>query len=269
MTRLRDGNITQMSILSDFEDRVASAVEGLFAGAFRSPVQPAEIAKALARAMDDRTAVGVGKVYAPHAYTVALSADDDDKLGSFRPTLAGELATFLTGHATERGYTLAARPAIAFTVHRDLRLGRFRVAASEEELPDEVHAGERAEAPATPRTVPVAGPAGADAPQGPPGPVSPLGLATVTVSAVEHDVALRGERVCVGRLSTCDIKLADANVSREHAAFVREGAGWAIEDLDSTNGTYLNGERVTHARLRDGDVISVGASELTYHEPRG
>jgi hypothetical protein len=258
-----------MSILSDFEDRIASAVEGLFAGAFRSPVQPAEIAKALGKAMDDRRAVGIGKVYVPHAYTVALSAADNESIGGFRSTLAGELATFLTGHAAEHGYTLVSRPVITFTVHDDLRLGRFRVAATDgppdvEELAEEPPVAP----PITPRAEPAAPPLKPRTQ--PPPPAAPVhGIATVTVSGIEHDVALGGERVTVGRLSSCGIKIADANVSREHAAFVREGAGWAIEDLDSTNGTYLNGERVTFERLRNGDVVAVGASELVYHEPGG
>ncbi len=254
-----------MSILSDFEDRVAAAVEGLFAGAFRSPVQPAEIAKALAKAMDDRTAVGVGKVYAPHAYTVALSAEDDDGMGVFRPTLAGELATYLSSHAAQRGYSLASKPRVTFTVHDDLRLGRFRVAASEgqpdEEAPaEEPRAAPKAEGPAS--RLPAESPAVRR-------PVQTSALATVTVAGTGPDVALTGDRVTAGRLSSSDITLSDANVSREHAAFVREGAGWAIQDLDSTNGTYVNGESVDHARLRDGDVISLGATELVYHEPRG
>lgn len=250
-----------MSILSDFEDRIASAVEGLFAGAFRSPVQPAEIAKALGKAMDDRRAVGVGKVYVPHAYTVALSQQDDEAIGGFRATLEGELATFLTGHASEQGYTLTARPVITFTTHDDLRLGRFRVAATEGPADVEELAGESAPAPASPPMKPATQPP-------PPRDTSAHPVTTVTVRGVEHDVVLGGERVTVGRIASCDIKLSDANVSREHAAFVREGAGWAIEDLDSTNGTYLNGDRVTYERLRDGDVISLGASELVYHEPR-
>lgn len=267
-----------MSILSDFEDRVASAVEGLFAGAFRSPVQPAEIAKALGKAMDDRKAVGIGKVYVPHAYTVALSAADDEGIGSFRSTLGGELSTYLTGHAAERGYTITARPVVTFTVHDDLRLGRFRVAATEG--PPDVEELDERGASAPVASAPHTGPGAADALSVPAPPLKPRtqppppadamrGISTVTVRGVEHDVVLDGERVCVGRLASCGIKLADANVSREHAAFVREGAGWAIEDLDSTNGTYLNGERVTFERLRDGDVISVGASELVYHEPKG
>ncbi len=255
-----------MSLLSDFEDRIASAVEGLFAGAFRSPIQPAEIAKGLARAMDDRKAVGIGKVYAPHIFTVALSAADDDGIGPFRPTLAGELATFLVGHAAEQGYHLASRPQITFTVHDDLKLGRIRVAAEDAPnapVPD-------AEEPVLhPVPIEPAPRINADFP----GPgqeiASPVTMATVTVSGVEHDVILTGDRVTVGRLSSCDITLADANVSREHAAFVREGDGWSVEDLGSTNGTLLNGEPTKWARLRDGDSISIGTSALTYHEPRG
>ncbi|MBN2848248.1 MAG: DUF3662 domain-containing protein, partial [Coriobacteriia bacterium] len=119
-----------MGILSDFEDRIAAGIEGVFAGAFRSPVQPVELARALARAADDGRAVGVGTVYAPTSYTVALSHDDDAKLGSFKPVLAGELATYLTDHAHERGYLLPSRPQITFATHDDLRLGRFRVSAA-------------------------------------------------------------------------------------------------------------------------------------------
>lgn len=246
-----------MSLLSDFEDRVGGAIEGLFAGAFRSPVQPAEIAKALARAMDDRRQVGVGSVYAPTRFTVQISDEDAEEFGDFTSTLAGELATFLTGHAEERGYKLTARPLIEFSVHEGLKLGRFRVAA------------EMASAPPTPepRTEPEPLPAHAEPPE-------PRGgalhvLATVTVSDLHHDIALEGERLVIGRLVECEITLTDANVSRRHAAFVREGDGWAIEDLGSTNGTRLNGEPVRHARLRDGDVVEVGATQLRFHEPRG
>jgi pSer/pThr/pTyr-binding forkhead associated (FHA) protein len=72
----------------------------------------------------------------------------------------------------------------------------------------------------------------------------------------------------VGRLESCDICLADANTSRQHAAFVAEGSGWAIEDLGSTNGTLVNGKPVDHVCLSNGDVVVVGITELVYHEPR-
>jgi hypothetical protein len=236
-----------MGILSDFEDRVAGAVEGLFAGAFRSPVQPVEIAKALARAADDGRVLGVATVYAPGAYTVALSREDDGNLGTFKPVLSGELATYLVDHARERGYHLSAKPQVGFAVHDDLKLGRFRVSAALAEAePDD-------EGPAV--RLPDAPPGGSD-------------LATVTVGEIGHDVVLDGDQIVVGRLAECQIRLTDINVSRRHAAFVPLDDGWAITDLSSTNGTVLNGERVEKARLRDGDVVEIGLTRLVYHEPR-
>ena len=246
-----------MSILSDFEDRVGGALEGMFAGVFRSPVQPVEIAKALGRAMDDGRTVGVGKVYVPGTYVVALSPQDSEKLGEFKSTLAGELATYLTDHAREHSYHLSGAPHVSFIVHRDLRLGRFRVSAelrsTEQPMPPE------AAAPRPPAAV-TQRPATST-----PGPEAPAGVASVTVGEDGHQVVLTGDRVAIGRLDECEICLADANASRRHAAFVREGDDWAIEDLDSTNGTLLNGDPVTRELLRDGDAIEIGVTRLTYH----
>lgn len=247
-----------MSILSDFEDRVGSALEGAFAGMFRSPVQPVEIAKTLGRAMDDGRTIGVGRIYAPLAYTVALSPDDAENLGSFTETLAGELASYLTGRAREHGYHLAGAPRISFVVHDDLRLGRFRVSAELAAPEPEIEPS----SPAPEAMPPVDADAWTEGADG-----SGPEIATVTVGDQEHDVLLQGERVTVGRLAGCAIRLTDANVSREHAAFVRKDGRWSIEDLGSTNGTSLNGEPVTDAPLREGDVIEIGLSRLTFHEP--
>jgi pSer/pThr/pTyr-binding forkhead associated (FHA) protein len=72
----------------------------------------------------------------------------------------------------------------------------------------------------------------------------------------------------LGRLKGCDVCLEDRNASREHAALEREGEDWVLVDLDSTNGTLLNGESVRRAVLRDSDVITVGVSELVFREGR-
>lgn len=255
-----------MTILSDFEDRVTRAVEGVFAGVFRSPVQPAEMARACAKEMDRRRKLGVGKVYAPTMYSVLLSHEDGEQLGGFSDTLAGELETYLVSYAAERSYELAARPHVRFLIDEDLKLGRFEVIGellSPEEIAEEVGP------PPGDDTYfhPDAEPAGE-----PPAPESPSGssaIPTVTVPGVEHDIALAGERMVIGRLKACDICLPDANASREHAALEREGMGWAAVDLGSTNGTLVNGEKIDRVRLLDGDVITVGITELVYHEPRG
>ncbi len=245
-----------MSILSDFEDRVANAVEGVFAGAFRSPVQPVELAKALAKAMDDGRAVGVGKVYAPVSYAIALSREDRRNLGEFTETLEGELATYLADHARERGYTLAAKPTVAFTVHDDLKLGRFRVSA--DLAPAKGAGAAREEAP-----VENASPAAVFDQE-----ANRAGPAPATVTVGDHDLVLQGPRMTIGRLRDCDICLADANVSRAHAALVFSDDAWTVEDLDSTNGTFVNGEHAGVRLLRDGDVLEIGATRLVFHAAR-
>jgi len=269
-----------VSILSDFEDRVGRAIEGVFAGVFRAPVQPAELARAAAKEMDRRRRLGVGKVYAPTLYSILLSPADGDQLGGFSKTLAGELETYLAGYAAERDYDLACRPRVRFLVDEELKLGRFEVIGellSAEDVAAEM--GDEDDAPA-PGPAPSPLPVSASAPEtptfAPTGVIQPLperapelALATVTVPGIGHDIVLTGDRMVVGRLADCAIRLEDANVSREHAAFVRDGAGWAIEDLGSTNGTLVNGEQVAQAHLSDGDVVSVGITELIYHEPRG
>jgi hypothetical protein len=325
-----------VSLLSDFEDRVGRTVEGGFARMFRSPVQPAEIAKAAGREADRRRKVGPGKIWAPTLYSVLLSPEDDENLGGFVDTLAGELETYLVGYAREHSYSLAARPIVRFIVDPALKLGRFDVIGellSAEEMEAELgpeffgkddefydpDAEETAPEPAPARNayddeVPAAiaasafaddladlgSPSGLAAVIPPviPAPAAPVrkpsqpvvrpgllfdaeasdsddlgarapGIATVTVRGVDHDVVLRGERMVVGRIASCDICIADKNTSRQHVAFNREGAGWSVEDLGSTNGTLVNGHSVDRARLRDGDVIVVGITELVYHEPRG
>jgi len=235
------GHGETMSILADFEDRLGRAVEGLFAGAFRSPVQPAEIAKTLARAMDDGRSVGIGKIYAPSAFVISLSREDAEDMGEFTPALSAELSTFLSSHAREQGYELSGEPVVEFGMNDRLKLGRFEVTA-------QMSAGDAAQSPArrgrTLRT-----------------------MATVTIDDVHHDVILKGARMVVGRLGECDICLADANVSREHAAFVAVQEGWAILDLDSTNGIFVNEHRVPKALLKDGDVVRIGLTTLVFNGP--
>lgn len=236
-----------MGILSDFEDRIAAGIEGLFAGAFRSPVQPVEIARALTRAADDGRVLGVATVYGPTSYTVAISPEDSEALGTFKPVLAGELTTYLVDHARERGYHLSARPQVSFVVHEDLKLGRFRVSASlaEPDADDEGPAVRLPDASSEAST-----------------------MATVTVGDIAHDVALQGDEVVVGRLAECQVRLSDVNVSRRHAAFIRLDDGWAITDLGSTNGTRVNGREVERVRLTDGDVVEIGLTRLVYHAPK-
>src|SRR5690606_38242027 len=85
-------------------------------------------------------------------------------------------------------------------------------------------------------------------------------------------VMLSGERIelgdaktLIGRLADCDIVITDGNTSRHHAVIQRAGTGFTVSDLGSTNGTFVNGERLAgDHRLADGDTITVGAVALRF-----
>jgi pSer/pThr/pTyr-binding forkhead associated (FHA) protein len=87
-------------------------------------------------------------------------------------------------------------------------------------------------------------------------------LVTLTFDGSEHAVEQRS--VVLGRSRECDVRVDDPNVSRRHAEVRQEGATYWLVDLDSTNGTELNGRRVSRAKLADGDTITLGGTEIVF-----
>ena len=89
---------------------------------------------------------------------------------------------------------------------------------------------------------------------------APAKLVVVREDGTEAPVSK--DRFVVGRGRHCDLVVESPKVSREHAAIVREGDGWFIEDLGSSNGTWLRRERITRRRIEDGDEYFVSAERL-------
>ena len=75
--------------------------------------------------------------------------------------------------------------------------------------------------------------------------------------------------VILGRSSKADIHLADSRASRQHCSISRDEKGWTARDLDSTNGTYVNRQRITHVTLVPGDVIRIGNTVYKFTEEVG
>ena len=253
-----------MAVLRTIESKIEGLFEGVFGRAFRAHVQPIELARKLVKEMDDHRSVSVSKVYVPNEYTVYLSPDDRRQFDGYEAALVGELQDYLAEHARREKYALLARPIVDVTTDEDLAVGEFGIATrlvapvgadNEQELPPPLPAPEipaqtmiyRAPVPVTP-----------DAPPAPP----EREVVTLTVAGRKHEVA--SSRVVIGRSREADIRVADVNVSRRHAEVNQEGAGYWIVDLGSTNGIEVNGKRTERARLRDGDRILLGSTEIVF-----
>ncbi|HXF70998.1 MAG TPA: DUF3662 and FHA domain-containing protein [Actinomycetota bacterium] len=230
-----------MSVLREFERRLGGLVEGVFAKAFRSGLQPVELAKRILREMDAGRTLGVREVWAPNRFAFRISARDAERIGQMEAALRRELEQVVREAAAERGWGLLGPPEVSFEVDEELGVGEFRCQASIVEGEERVLPGE---------------------PAAPTGPAAEL----VVLEDGRRTRAFRLEAdvVTVGRLPACDVVLPDPGVSRRHAEIRRTGDRFEIVDLGSTNGTMVNGRYVRAAELRDGDRVTIGGTILEF-----
>ncbi|HMM48638.1 MAG TPA: DUF3662 and FHA domain-containing protein [Miltoncostaeaceae bacterium] len=265
-----------MGIFRGIEQRIEGVVERGFRRAFRSSLQPVELARKLAREMDDHKTISVQRVYAPNEFTIYLAPADREGFSSYEHALVTELATYLEAHARNEGLSLVAPAVVALETDADLRAGEFGIACRMAEIPV------GAEPVAAPAAAPAAAPPAAAPVVPPPAAANPAlagvsgtqvisavdareaGLAPETLTLVMGNDRIRiSTRVTtLGRSRDCDVMVPDPNASRVHAEIRHIGMDYHIVDLDSTNGTEVNGQTVSRHALADGDRIMMGTTEI-------
>lgn len=236
-----------MGVLQNFDRRLEGAVEGFFARAFRSGLQPVELAKALQRYGADHQHVVADGVVTPNEFAVTISPEDHDRLATYT-NLTDELVRVVEDTADERGWLLRGPVVVAIDADPDVRLGRHVVTGR-------VHGDAPAATPAAVTTPAVATPVVAPT-AGPP-----------RLEGVDRPVSLTLDqpRLTIGRLPTCALVLDDDTISRNHAVVVRRDQSWWILDQGSTNGTRVNGTRAAESALRPGDRVELGDVTLVFH----
>jgi len=250
-------------VLRALERKIEALFEGVFGRAFRTNVQPVELARKLAKEMDDHRTVSVSRVYVPNEYTVYLAPGDREQFQSYEDSLRSELQEYLAEHARREQYALLSTPRVVLETDGDLDVGEFGIATRMVQ-PDRRPGADAPFADVEPGQTMIYK---AKPPQ-PTEAVSPeeLGveseLVTLSWNGTRHEV--KQPRIVIGRSRDCDIQLADANVSRRHAELRQEGAAYWIVDLGSTNGMEVNGKRVKRAKLQSGDTITLGSTEVTF-----
>jgi Protein of unknown function (DUF3662)/FHA domain len=252
-----------MSMLRNLEAKLGGLVEGAFGRAFRTSVQPVELAHKLAKEMEDNQMVSVSRVYVPNHYRVFLSPKDREQFASYEPALRKELSDYLLEHARQESFALSTRPQVEFHTDERLDLGEFGIQAQLLAPPEEE---QRDEGPAAP--APSAGDFGHTMVYSPSRDARRIEPAedrrqALLVGGGRRNV-LSGNRVVLGRSREADIVLQDPNVSRRHAELRRDDGGWQIVDLGSTNGIKVNGRRVNQQPLSAGDQITIGVTDLTF-----
>ncbi len=208
--------------MQGIERRLERMVEGVFRRSHNS-IRPIELGRRLIREMDDHRTVDVkGERVAPNDFVISMSPQDLTGFADIEDTLRVELVEACREYAREEGYHFMGPVSVALQVDNSLKVGRFGITSQIKQSDD----GKR------------------------PG--------TIVMPSGDRVELIDGKNL-IGRLGDCQILISDGNVSRHHAQIQRSGSGFVIADLGSTNGTFVNGDRlVADHRLADGDTIAIG-----------
>jgi hypothetical protein len=252
-------------VLRAIEQRLERIFEGVFGRAFRTNVQPVELARKLAKEMDEHRSTSVTRIYVPNEYTIYLSGDDRKQFEGYENSLVSELEEYLAEHAVRENYALLTPPRIIFETDDDLGVGEFGIAtrmaqhgrSGDEEPAEDVASG--ATMIYKPRT-------------------QPTEAVSLEELQVERTVGvlswagrrriLDSNRAVLGRSRDADVQIEDPNVSRRHAEVVQQGSTWWVIDVGSTNGVEVDGRRVQRARLDDGTSFVIGETTVTFSTER-
>jgi hypothetical protein len=248
-----------VSLLRSLEEKIEGLVEGAFSRAFKTHVQPVELARKLAKEMEEHKTVSVSRVYVPNQYVIFLSPEDREQFQSYEVALKKELSDYLLERARGEGLALVTRPQIEFKTDERLALGEFGIQAQLLGEPE----GDKEPPPADYGHTMVYTPDRATPP--PKDFMSePRGRGYIVIDGKKNMLA--GERMAIGRSRDCELIVDDPNVSRRHAEVRKTIEGWMVVDLGSTNGVKVNGKRVKEEVLRPGDKITLGLVDLEFGE---
>jgi hypothetical protein len=213
--------------LQQFERRLERLVEGVFAKAFKSGLQPVELGRRLTREMDANRTLGVRGPIAPNHFTFELAPSDFERFRQFEAALRRELADAARQHARDEGYVFLGPVEVELAVDKSTSPGTFLLAGDV-----------------------VSAPGG--------------GVVGSLVLPDGRRVEVGDDPVTIGRMAECDITVADKNVSRRHAEIRRADDAIVVVDLGSMNGTRVNGAGVKERVLSDGDQITMGTTTIRF-----
>ena len=245
----------KLSALSKFEYLAEKLFEAYPTHWAKGRLHPVELARKLAKAMEASKSFGVDKVYVPNRYEVQLNTEDFAAFASFRKDLENELSVYLEDLAKERGDSLYSRPVVKLQVGD--RVGRRSLRVSAEIVDAEKVEQEAKEAEAvqqaTQRIITKRE-----------GKAQPKAVLRACSQGKGSVISIRRLPFTMGRALDNDLVLEDVRISRRHAEIVDLLGELCLRDLGSTNGTFVNGQRIQHHSLRNRDFVSLGGVDFEF-----
>ena len=241
------------------ERLIERLIERPSARLFRTRIQPLQLQRRVERAMETHRRSAGDRTIVPNRYAIRLNPADMAHLEPVADSLAAELADSALLFARTHHFILADRPRVALHANRAVAVGDIVVEALFEET--------AAPAEAPPAALPLAGAPGRDGddtavfrvPQA----TSPLAvLRELRPDGRGRRIAVDGRPLTLGRASDNDIVLSDGGVSRHHARLQGRSGTLILTDLQSRNGSRVNGVIVTEVVLGPGDRIQLGGTIL-------
>ncbi|GGL08150.1 hypothetical protein JOE58_002568 [Curtobacterium luteum] len=215
-----------MGLLDSFERGLERAVNGAFAKTFRSGVQPVEISSALRRELDTKAAVvSRERILVPNEFTVRLSPPDCTRMTDIGQPLIDELRQMVQQHAVAQNYSFSGPVSITLKQDGTLSTGILQIDSSTVQR-------------------------------------DLAWVAVLDIGSQRHK--LHRGRTVIGRGSDADITVADTGTSRKHVEVIWDGKHAQANDLGSTNGSKLNGERFQQAIVEPDSTIEIGRTRMVF-----
>lgn len=236
-----------VNILDRFEQSFERLVEGSVGRLFRSPIQPAEIGRKLERAMLGNQVVSVDATLVPNDYRVAMQPLDMVLFVDFVPALCRQMEGWLQDLAEERGFTTIDRVRVQIIGDESVPRRAIQVTAAIADRPDigrlEQEAIQRTEIFRVIRDT---------------SGMTPIRLRFTSGPQTGMEFIIRKPVTTLGRALDNDIVLESGDISRHHARLEFGDDQIRVVDLNSTNGTRVNGKSVRSHSVRTGDEIAFG-----------
>jgi hypothetical protein len=231
-------------MLARFERLMEDAVEGSLRRVFPTTIQPVQLAKAAARAMEEAQLIGLHGAEVPNSYRLRLAPADLERFADYRVTLSRELSTYLVEYARDRGLRPIAEPRVELVEDRGVRAGSVRAEARFVDLAP-ARESEIEAAVAGTRRLRLADLASARPSLAPQPPASERALWLTDRDGLRFALEPAMGVVRVGRAADNEISIDNQRVSRYHAQLRWVESSWLVYDLDSTNGTFVDDQRVS------------------------